>query len=321
MRRIPLWVTLLPLLVGLGVYWWYWDRERDAFETSLEAVFGEGRAAVGGFPYRLEAEVAGPRLRHAGAYRLDIGAKRAVLNRQPWRRGLTFVRLLDPAIRWRPADLDGVGFDVASRTAQSSLRVDGDRIVRLSSVHEAAQLRLPFVPMPAAAAMFEWHFRETPAEPDPASRSPTFPEQAQLVLGAQALRFGKGDPLDLAAQIGITSAKPIWDLASWRRGGTVELRRLTLRDATGDVMTLVATGSASLAAPLRVVGTVETICPESVQALFAGGPMPAREYRARRPVTFSFGGAADDLQLMLPAGIPPNRPVRAQEAPCPRLSG
>ena len=320
MRRIPLWLTILPLMIGLGVYWWYWDRERDAFETSLEAVFGEGRAAVGGFPYRLEAEVAGPRIRHDGAYRLDVEAERAVINRQPWRRSLTFARLLEPRLHWRVADLDGLGFDIASKTAQASLRLEGGRILRLSSVHEAAQLRLPFVAVPATSTSFEWHFRETPTEPDPTSRAPTFPEQAQLVLAADALRFGKGDPLGFAAQIGITSSAPVWDLARWRRGGTVELRRLTLRDASGDVATIVATGSASLADPLRIAGTVETVCPGSIEALFAGTPMPAREYRARRPVTFSFGGTADDLRLMLPAGTPARRPVRAQEPPCPVLT-
>lgn len=318
MRRLPLWATLIPLAIGLAIYWWYWDRERDAFAASLTAVFGDGRAEVGGFPYRLEAVLAEPRLRHDGPYALDARAARAVVNRQPWRDTLSFVRLVEPRLQWRAPAL-GIGVDVASRGAQASLRLDGERIARLSSVHDGAEVRLPFVAAPATAASFEWHFRETPASPDPASRAPTFPEQAQLVLGAQGLRFGQGDPLTFAAQLGITSPAPVWDLASWRRGGTVELRRLTLADKTGEVMAIVATGSAGPTGPLRVAGTVETVCPESVQALFAGTPLPAREHRARRPVKLAFAGPADALELRLPTGGLRRLPVRAQEPPCPAL--
>jgi hypothetical protein len=318
-RRLPLWATLVPLIVGLAIYWWYWDRERAAFEDRLETVFGEG-VSVSGFPYRLEADIVKTRLRHDGQYALDVRADRAVINRQPWRHSLSSARLAEPRLQWRAPALD-MGFDVASRTAKVSLRLDGERIVRLSSVHDAAELRLPFVGAPATAKSFEWHFRETPTAPDPASRAPTFPEQAQLVLAADAIRFGQGDPLKLAAQIGLTSAAPIWDLASWRRGGTVELRRVTLSDAAGDVATLIATGSASLTAPLRIAGTIETVCPITVQAAFAGAAAPGREYRTRRPVKLSFGGTPDDLKLLLPASRSRPMPVRAQEAPCPGLVG
>jgi hypothetical protein len=317
-RRIPLWATLVPLMVGLAIYWWYWDRERAAFERRLDAVFGEGRASVGGFPYRLESDVAKPRLRHDGQYALDVEAERAVINRQPWRDSLSFIRLIEPRLQWRAAALD-IDFEVASRTAKASLRLDGERIVRLSSVNDDAELRLPFVGTAATAKSFEWHLRETPAAPDPASRAPTFPEQAQLVLAADAIRFGKGDPLKLAAQIGLTSAAPIWDLAGWRRGGTAELRGVTLSDAAGEVATLIATGSASLTAPLRIAGTIETVCPISVQAAFAGIAAPVREYRTRRPVKLGFGGTVGDLELLLPAGGLRRMPVRAQEEPCPKL--
>lgn len=317
MKRLPLWATLIPLIVGLAIYWWYWDRERAAFEDRLETLFGEG-VSVNGFPYRLEADVAEPRLRHDGEFALDVRAGRAVINRQPWRDSLSFVRLIEPRLQWRAPAL-GLGFDVASGSEQASLRLDGERIARLSSVHETAELRLPFVGTPATAKSFEWHFRETPAAPDPASRAPTFPEQAQLVLAAEAIRFGQGDPLKLAAQIGLTSAAPVWDLASWRRGGTVELRRVTLSDAAGEVATLIATGSASLTAPLRIAGTIETVCPITVQAAFAGTAAPAREYRTRRPVKLGIGGTPGNLELVLPTGGPRRMPVRAQEAPCPRL--
>ena len=319
MRRLPLWASLIPLIVGLAIYWFYWDRQRDAFEAALVPLFGDG-VAVGGFPYRLEGEIVAPRLRHDGQYALDVRADSALVNRQPWRDSLTLVRLIEPWLQWRAPGL-AVGFDVASRTAQASVRLDGDRLVRLSSVHQTAELRLPFVGMPATAASFEWHFRETPAAPDPASRAPTFPEQAQLVLGADALRVGGGDPLKLTAQIGLTSAAPIWDLASWRGGGTVELRRLTLADDVGDVVTVIATGSASRAAPLRLIGTIETVCPFTLQAAFAGTPAPAHELRTRKPMRFGFGGTAGNIELLLPAGGQRKLPVRAQELPCPKLVG
>ncbi len=318
MKRIPLWITLIPLVIGLAVYWWYWDAERDAFEAALEPVFGEGQAPVNGFPYRLEAQITHPRWRRDGHYVLDLRADGLVVNRQPWREGLTFARALAPSVTWEAPGL-GARFGVRSPTAQASLHVVDGRITRLSAVHPDAQVTLPIVSVPATAASFEWHFRETPASPDPASRAPTFPEQAQVVLSGEGLRFRGGDPLTFEAQIGITSAAAIWDLASWRRGGTAELRSLMLADDKGEVVTVVATGSASLSDPLRILGTIETVCPFTVQAAFAGTPAPAREYRTRKPMKLSFGGPANNLQLMLPAGGSRKLPVRAQEKPCPVL--
>lgn len=319
MRRLPLWTSLIPLVLGLALYGWYWDRERDAFQASLETVFGDGRAPVGGFPYRLEAEVSAPRFAHDGQYALDVRAERLVANRQPWREGLTFLRLLQPQLRWQAKGVEGAGVTIVSADAQTSLRLTDGRIVRLSSEHGDATVRLPFVPATATAPSFGWHFRETPTSADPASRSPTFPQQAQLVLEATALRFGKGAPLRFAAQIDVTSAAPVWDLAGWRRGGTIELRRLTLSDKAGDVLTITATGSPARAGPVQVVGTIETVCPSSVQALFAATAAPTREYRARRPVKISFGGPATAPALQLPPGGLRRLPIRAQEAPCPVL--
>lgn len=320
MRRWPLWTTLLPLVAGLAIYWVYWDRERDAFEATLAPVFGDGRATVGGFPYRLEAQVAGPRLAHDGQYRLDVRAESVVLNRQPWRETLTFARTLAPSLEWQAVGFDGATFTVRSATAEASLNLADGRIARLSTVHPDATVRLPFVPIPANAESFEWHFRETPAAPDPASRAPTFPEQAQLVMRAEALRFGRGDPLTFEAQLGVTSAAPIWDLAGWRRGGTFELRRVTLADKAGVIVAITATGSAGPAESLRIAGVIETVCPLSLRAAFAGTTALAREYRTRRPVKLGFSGPATDLRLTLPPGGLPRRPVRAQEAPCPILA-
>ena len=65
MRRIPLWLTLMPLLVG-GVAWRVaWTGWRDQFRADLMQVLRPGGALTfGGFPYRLAAwaEPAGARL-------------------------------------------------------------------------------------------------------------------------------------------------------------------------------------------------------------------------------------------------------------------
>lgn len=319
MRRLPLWTTLLPLLIGLGAYYWYWDRERATFEQALTTVFGE-TMAVGGFPYRLEAGIENPRLGHNGQYAFEVRGERAQFNRQPWRQELTSIGLLQPSLTWQAVGFDDANAEISSATAQASLRLTNGRISRLSSVHQDAKMRLPLLPVPATATSFEWHFRETPAAPDPASRAPTFPEQAQLVLAGEGVRFRGGDPLTLAAQIGLTSGRPIWDFAGWRRGGTAELRSLTLADAHGELLSLKATGSASLTDPLRIAGTIETVCPRSVEAAFAGTAAPPREYRTRRPTRLAFGGASGDLRLMLPADTR-RLPVRAQEPPCPTFVG
>lgn len=158
MRRLPLWTTLLPLVAGMAIYWWYWDREHDAFRQALTSLFGE-TVSVGGFPYRLEAEIAAPRLSHAGGYVFEARAERLRANRQPWRGNLTSVGLLKPSVLWRAPGLDGASFSVSSATAQTSLRLDRDRIVRLSTVHEDARVRLPLLPVAATASSFEWHFR------------------------------------------------------------------------------------------------------------------------------------------------------------------
>jgi hypothetical protein len=319
MKRPPLWTTLLPLAAGLAVYWVYWDRERAGFERALAAVFGDG-VAVGGFPYRLEADIADPRLAHDGAYALEARATRLRANRQPWHPELTSIGLLAPSLSWRVPSLDATAFTVASATAQTSLRLAGDRIARLSTVHSDARLGVPLVPAPLSATSFEWHFRETPAAPDPASRAPTFPEQAQLVLGGDGLRIGGGDPLKVAAQIGVTSSAPVWDLAGWRRGGTVELRSVTLADAHGELLTLNATASATPTDALRIAGTIETVCPLTLQAAFAGTAAPAVEYRTRRSTRLAFGGSAGDITLAPSTDRRP-LPVRAQEPPCPKLVG
>ncbi|MFC3711653.1 hypothetical protein ACFOMD_03665 [Sphingoaurantiacus capsulatus] len=320
MSRIPLWATLIPLAVGLGAYWWYWDGERAIFEQALTGVLAEP-AAVGGFPYRLEAGLPSVRFRHDGQYRFSVEAETGQLNRQPWKQDLTSIGLLKPKVVWSAPGLDGAVFQVESAEGHASLRLDGTRIARLSAVHNDARVTLPLLRATATAPSFEWHFRETPATADPASRAPTFPEQAQVVLVADAIRFGGGDPLNLSAQLGVTSAAPVWDFAGWRQGGTVELRSLTLSDGHGDILNASATGVAGSADPLRVSGTIRTVCPLTVQAALAGTPAPAREYRTRKEVSFAFGGIGRDVQALLPPEGLPKLPLRQQEPPCPKIVG
>ncbi len=101
MKRIPLWLTIVPLLLGGAVYWHFWSGWRDTLRADLAAVMPGVPVTIGGFPYRLEADVASPvyRLDGPAAVRLDAG--RALINRNPWQRDLTVVRTERPAVRLR----------------------------------------------------------------------------------------------------------------------------------------------------------------------------------------------------------------------------
>jgi hypothetical protein len=35
MRRVPLWVTLLPLIAGIGLYWYLWSGWARGFEAAI----------------------------------------------------------------------------------------------------------------------------------------------------------------------------------------------------------------------------------------------------------------------------------------------
>ena len=321
MRRVPIWTTLLPLVAGLSVYWWYWDQQHDAFRAGLERVLDRGQAIeVGGFPYRLEATLGPVTLRREGQdWFIQGSAAEAIVNRQPWRPDPTIIRLRHPQFQLAVPSVTGARLDVEGAASETSLRWNGDRIARLSTAVQDAGVWFALLPAPATAGQFELHFRETPATLDPASRAPTYPEQAQLVLAGEALRFGNGDPLTFAAEAGLTAAMPVRSLAAWQTGGTIELKRLTLSDKTGEVLSMTATLVPGSDGRPRVAGTVETVCPVAVLAAFRGRQPTTEERRTRKPVRLAFEGMPGDFDLIEPAAATAKRPVRGQEPPCPLI--
>ena len=90
-RRIPLWLTLVPLIAAIGLYhllWQGWARDFDAVVRNwLPATPFE----VTGFPYRMEAVVGHPELQGGDVVRLFANAARARINRGPWQDELTLV--------------------------------------------------------------------------------------------------------------------------------------------------------------------------------------------------------------------------------------
>lgn len=319
-RRLPLWTTLLPLAAGLAIYWWYWDQQHDAFRVELERTLGREDFRVSGFPYRLEAELDRVSLRRqADDWFVQLSAGGALVNRQPWRQELTILRMQRPRVQLAVTPVAGARLDVEGDASQTSLRWASGHVARLSTDVVNSRIWFALLPAPAAASRFEFHFRETPATLDPASRAPTYPQQAQLVLAGEAFRFGNGDPLTLAAEAVLTARAPVRDLATWRLGGTMEFRHLALGDETGEVLSMSATLSPDKDGKPRVVGTVDTVCPATLAAAFAGRPAPAAEYRARKPLRMAFQGTPGDFRLATPAQGFERVPVRRRAPPCPVL--
>lgn len=319
-RRIPLWVTLLPLLIGGVIYHRWWSGQRDAFAAEVREIVGpEAVVEMSGFPYRLEADIGRIALRRAnGEAALSIAADRLALNRQPTRRDLTVGHALRPRVAASVPGVAGASLAVEAAASQTSLRLQDRRIARLSTVFDEATVRTRLLAGLATAKRFEVHVRETPQVADPASRAPTDPEQAQLVVEGEGVRYAGGDPLTLRAELGVTARGPVRRLADWLPGGTAELKRLELRDPRGVIATLEATASPDASGQLLIAGTAETICPAGLAALFAGRPAPV-EKRARRAVSFTFNGPVGALALARAADEPIRVPVRNQEPPCPVL--
>ena len=315
MKRPPLWTTLIPLVVaGAGYYQW-WSVQRDAFVADVALIFGSGGNS-GGFPYRLETGISKPALGfdRAGAV-TKLSADLVVLNKQPFGDGPVVGQMLQPRLLLAVPAISGARADVEARSSSSSLRMAGGHIVRFSTVFDAARLRFAGLAAAATADRFEAHFRETPAAAV-ATSDPRFPVQDEVVFAATRLRYGKGDPLNFAANLDLTAVRPVRSLADWRTGGTVEVRRFQLSDKVGDVVTLTATASPGGDGQLIVVGTVDTVCPATVEAAVVGQTAP-RELRTRRMIRYAFAGPLGRLRLT-PVGVT-RVPVRNQEPPCPVL--
>ncbi|WP_448579202.1 hypothetical protein [Thermaurantiacus sp.] len=321
LARIPLWVTLVPLAVGVVVWFFLWTGFRDRLDQALAETLPAGTSwSIRGFPYRLEARTGPVALSYEGkALRARLDARQMIVNRQPWRTDRQVVNLEGSQASLALQPLAGISATIAAEAAQASLRTEDGRVARLSIVWERPGIRLGFLAQPLSATSVEAHLRETPAAADPNSRSPVLPVQDQLVLRASDLRLGEGSPLRLMLDAELTAARPIRSFTTWEKGGTAEIRDLVLSDSTGDVLRLSATLSPGRDGRLYVAGTLTTVCPASVRAAFAGLP-PVSEKRARRPVTLAFTAVPGVSADVAPpeAGKPPP-PVRAQEPDCPRL--
>ncbi len=314
-RRIPLLVTLLPLLAGIALYWWLWSGWAAEFRGLLHAWLPDATLDIGGFPYRMEANVASPHLTGGDAVRLDASADLARINRGPWQPELTVIAADMPV--FSAAVSPGLSVRFAGKTAVSSVHVMDGRLARLSTVIEAATARLGFTGLQIAADTLELHLRERRDAAAPAA-SPTAPPRGQLVIAGTRLRMGSGDALTLAADLLVTGPGRLTGYDAWAKTGTIELTALSLADAHGAVAVVKATLVPVERSGLRVSGTVQTICPASVAAAFAGMPPPV-EQRLRIPVRLAFEGMAGGLTLSeLPADLA-TRPVRGQEPDCPVL--
>ncbi len=315
-HRFPLWLTLVPLFVAVGGYWWLWSGYRDTLRVELARVLPGKAVTIGGFPYRLEATVEMPaRASHAADIDARASAGRAVLNRGPWQSDLTILRAIEPRIAARIPALSASGLSIAAPSSETSIHLDGDgSVARLSTVFTRARVDFALLGAPLSAESLEVHVRETPgrsSEP----WSPTLPERAQVVLAGQGVRIASGAPLTLAADLRVTGAARLTDYAHWVEQGSVLVRGLTLADQAGEVLRLDATLVASGGVP-HATGTILTVCPASVRAAFAAAPRVS-EQRLRLPVKLALGGVPGAWTL---GGLPEApRAVRAQQPPCPAL--
>jgi hypothetical protein len=318
--RLPLWTTLVPLALGVLVWGLLWRSYAADFRSDLGRLLPAGtEIEVGGFPYRLEADVAPLQVVHAdAALRARLEAGTLQVNRVPWQRDRQVLNLAGSTAELGFTPLDGATVLVKADEAQASLRIQDERIARLSAVWEAPAIETGLIALPIQADRLEAHFRETPSEAGSTS-SPRPATQAQLVLAGRGVRLGDGAPLTLALSAELTAAAPLAGYAAWASGGTVEIRSATLADSTGEVARMSATLVPDGAGALRIAGTIETVCPATVRAALAGLP-PVSEKRVRQAELIAFSGR-------LPGGVTadtrdpsrPPAPVRGQEPPCPRL--
>ena len=314
-RRIPLWLTLVPLITAVGLYHQLWQGWARDFDAVVRGWLPATPFEVTGFPYRLEAVVSHPELRGGDVVRLFANAARARTNRGPWQEELTLVGADYP--RFSAIVGPGLGASFSGKSALTSINVEGGRLVRLSSVIEAANARLGFSPVKIAADGLELHLRER--QPDAkAPESATPPPRAQMVISGQRVRFDGGDALTLAADMTVTGPDRLIDYDRWVTTGTIELTRASLADAHGEIASITATIVPLGRRALRFAGTIDTTCPQAVSAAFDGRPAPA-EKRLRAPLRLAFDGEPGAMRLAsLPADLA-QRPTRGQLPPCPRL--
>ena len=315
MKRIPVWLTSVPLVIGGLVYWQFWSGWRDTLRADLAVVLPAKTVTIGGFPYRLEADVASPNYALGGPIHLTVDAVQAKANRNPWQRDLTIVRTDTPAVVISVDGLAGPTVRATAATGVTSVRVTPGGIARLSTVLNDMNATTGVFAAPVAAKTFEVHLRETRARSNEAW-SATPPQQAQVVLSGTGVRFGSGAPLTFALDAGVTATAQLRDFAGWAAGGTVEIHDATLADATGEVARLTAS-VVPVGGTLRLTGTLTTVCHATVAAAVDGAVAP-RELRLRTAVRLALNGTPGFFVLApVPDGAPPA--TRGQAPPCPRL--
>lgn len=327
-KRPPLWLTLVPLIAAVALYGLLWRGWANDFKVEVARVLPAATLQMGGFPYRLEAQVSQPALSLGQVLRLTINAESARINRGPWRPNPTVIRLENPQVSVAvspgvspgvsPAVSPGVSAAITARSATASINWGEGRLRRQSNILQAAVVRLGASPIDIRADTLELHLREQDGAPVPQS-APVRQARGQLVLAGSRLRLAGGDALTLAAEVLATGSARLSDYARWADGGTLELTRLTLADAHGDVLSAQATLAPVGSQGLDIEGTISTVCPVSLAAAFAG-MAPAAEKRLRVPVRLAFAGRFEAMRL---APLPDlgSRLRRDQEPDCPRLRG
>lgn len=326
MRRIPLWFTLVPLVVGIGIYWSLWTGWAGDFKAALTPWLPGATIEITGFPYRLEANVTDPRITAGDTVKLGATAQAIRLNRGPWRPELTVVEARQP--RFSAIVGPALASTIAGKAAQISIKVENatengvsaPRLSRLSAVIESATARLGVTSATITADTLELHLRERIPGPSAPTTAPTGPPRGQLVITGKATRFAAGDPLALAADITATGAARLLAYDAWATTGTLEITGLTLSDANGEIASARATLTPVGRTGIRFAGTVSTVCPASIAAALQALP-PVSELRLRAPVTLAFEGVAGAVRV---TGIPANiatRPTRGQLPPCPMVRG
>lgn len=315
MSRLPFWVPVLPLLLGLVAYWLYWQGEAKAFGAVVAARIGVP-VETAGFPYRIEARAADVAVRRR-TRELSVSAHAAgmVVNRQPWRTGHVVIQAEAPRLQIALTRLTGMRLDVEAPAMLASLRRPGDTLERLSMHFETAKVRLPLAGGPFDATDFELHLRETPGG-EPQGRSPTLPVQAEARIAGTLDRAGASLGIDIP--LFVTARARIGSLDGWRDGGTIEVKGAQLLAEGKPLADVDATLAPLPDGRVAVSGTVRSECPFTVKALLEGAA-PATEYRARRPRTMTLtGDSAAGFAVGDPEGAS-GGPVRSQEPPCPVL--
>jgi hypothetical protein len=310
-RRLPLWLALLPLALGAAFYAMLWRGWADEFHTSLSAWLPADSLAITGFPYRLEALADAPRVARGEVVQLEAEAVRARINRGPWQPDLTVVQMEGPRVSASVSP--AISARLEGNTAITSINWGEGRLRRLSAVVQAARISLGGLVLPIRADTLELHLREREGEAVPGT-SPTLATRGQLVISGTRLRLGSGDALTMAGEILATGPARLTSYDRWAGTGTLELTRLTLADAHGEVASVEATLVPEGRAQLRLAGTVTTVCP----ATLSGSPAP--EHRLRVPVRLAVTGTPQALVLETPPDLS-RRPRRVQDPACPKIFG